>query len=245
MPRCAHGSTGSRRIFASTRSVTHAARHIGGDRRLTWSFSFPWFQPYPDALLDVPGTDSARPDARLVSRQTIELAFLATIQCLPARQRAVLILRDILDFSATETAALLDDTTAAVNSALQRARATIRKRRAPAGGARLNAEATFDEAVLLQGFMDAQERGDIDAIVDLLREDVRMTLFPEGTVWDGRRDVECEFFRMKSAFDGDVRSMPTAANRQPALAVYSSPAGRHRVSARENEGSTIQRKGSR
>jgi RNA polymerase sigma-70 factor (ECF subfamily) len=182
--------------------------------------NFPWFQPYPDALLDVPGTDSARPDARIVSQQTIELAFLATIQCLPAKQRAVLILRDILDFSATETAELLDDTTAAVNSALQRARATTQKRRAPASGAPLNAEATFDEAVLLQVFMDAQERGDINAIVDLLREDVRMTLFPEGTVWDGRRDVECEFFRMKSAFHGDVLSMPTAANRQPALAVY-------------------------
>ena len=92
---------------------------------------FPWMQPYPDTLLDAAGGDVAQPDSRMVRRETIELAFLATIQSLPAKQRAVLILRDILDFSAAETAEFLEDSTAAVNSTLQRARATLHKRGTP------------------------------------------------------------------------------------------------------------------
>ena len=68
--------------------------------------------------------------------------------------------------------------------------------------------------------MDAQERADVDAIVELLRDDVRMTLLPDGVTWQGREDVACEFYEWKSGFDGDVRSVPIAANRQPAVAVY-------------------------
>jgi len=80
--------------------------------------------------------------------------------------------------------------------------------------------ATFDEAVLLQGFMDAQDRGDVNAIIDLLRDDVRMTLFPDAVTWDGREEVARELRKKRSDFDGEVRSIPIAANRQPALAVY-------------------------
>lgn len=89
---------------------------------------FPWLQPYPDALLGTTGGNDDQPDARLVARETIELAFLATIQLLPAKQRAVFILREVLGFSAIETAEVLDDSSAAVNSALQRARGTVRRR---------------------------------------------------------------------------------------------------------------------
>ncbi len=180
---------------------------------------FPWMQPYPDALLDTTGGHTDQPDMRLVARETIELAFLATIQLLPAKQRAVFILRDVLGFSATETAQVLDDTPAAVNSALQRARATVRRRRARAGAPLPAPKATFGELVFLQAYMDASERGDIDAIVDLLRDDVRMTLFPEGSTWDGRNEVACELFKRKDDV-GDARIVAIAANRQPAVAVY-------------------------
>jgi RNA polymerase sigma-70 factor (ECF subfamily) len=176
---------------------------------------FPWMQPYPDSLLE----PAATTDARVVSRDTIELAFLAAVQSLPPKQRAVLILRDVLEFSAKETAEILDDTAAAVNGALQRARATLERRRGTRA-ARDMSTPSFDEAVLLQAFMDAQDRGDVGAIVDLLREDVRMTLFPDAVTWDGREEVARELRRKRRDFDGEVRSVPIAANRQPALAVY-------------------------
>jgi RNA polymerase sigma-70 factor (ECF subfamily) len=177
-------------------------------------------QPYPDSLLDSVLSVDAQPDTRIVSRDSIELAFLATVQVLPVKQRAVLILRDILEFSAAETATILDDTIAAVNSALQRARATLQRMRTSWRDAGETSPATFDEAVLLEGFMDAQDRGDVNAIVGLLREDVRMTLLPDAVTWDGRDDVARELRKKRSDFEGDVRSIPIAANRQPALAVY-------------------------
>ena len=178
-----------------------------------------WMQPYPDALLDAAVSEDAQPDVQVAARDTIELAFLAAVQSLPPKQRAVLILRDVLDFSANETAEILDDTTPAVNGALQRARATLERRRRTPNAVDTMA-ASFDEAVLLQAFMDAQDRGDVTAIVGLLREDVRMTLFPDAVTWDGREEVAAEFRRRRHDFDGEVRSVPIAANRQPALAVY-------------------------
>ena len=179
----------------------------------------PWLQPYPDALLESVVSEEAQPDARLVSRDTIELAFLATIQTLPPKQRAVLIFRDVLEFSASEAAEILGDTTAAVNSALQRARVTLERRRGTVASPP-TATPSFDDAVLLQAFMDAQDRGDVNALVDLLREDVRMTLFPDAATWSGRDAVVRELRAKRRDFGGDIRSVPIAANRQPALAVY-------------------------
>jgi RNA polymerase sigma-70 factor (ECF subfamily) len=179
---------------------------------------FPWLQPYPDALLDgVAGSDN-RPDARPVARETIELAFLATIQLLPAKQRAVFILCEVLGFSAVEAAAVLDDSPAAVNSALQRARGTLH-RRGGTSPSRQERTPTFSDAMFLQAYMDASERGDVDAIVDLLRDDVRMTMLPEGSTWHGREEVACEFLKRKDDLR-QVRILAMAANRQPALAVY-------------------------
>src|SRR5206468_2267771 len=131
----------------------------------------------------------------------------------------VLILRDILSFSAAETAEVLADTPAAVNSALQRARDTVRRRRASTDTSQPGSRNTFSDVVFLQVYMDASERGDIDAIVNLLREDVHMTLFPDGLTWDGRDDVACEFFKLNDRA-ADVRMVAVAANRQPAVAVY-------------------------
>jgi RNA polymerase sigma-70 factor (ECF subfamily) len=179
----------------------------------------PWMQPYPDTLLDTAGSGAQAPDSDAIARETIELAFLAAIQALPPKQRAVLILREVLDFSANETAAILDDTPAAVNSALQRARAMVRHRRKETATRSAPAHPTFDEAVLLQLFMDAITRLDVDAMVGLLREDVRMTLLPAGSTWKGCDDVARELLARRTDF-GDAKVIPIAANRQPAVAVY-------------------------
>jgi RNA polymerase sigma-70 factor (ECF subfamily) len=179
---------------------------------------YPWMQPYPDVLLEeLQGRSDDAPDTLLISRETIELAFLATLQALPSKQRAAFVLRDVLDFSAQETADMLEDSVAAVNSALQRGRATLRERRSD-NEAPVSA-ATFDEALFLQAYVDASMRGDIDAIVALFREDIRMTLLPACHTCEGAAAVKAEFLRRR-ADARNVRLVPVAANRQPALAVY-------------------------
>jgi RNA polymerase sigma-70 factor, ECF subfamily len=178
----------------------------------------PWLQPYPDLLLD----EGAQPDDAVVARETIELAFLASIQHLPPRQRAVLILRDALDWSATETAAVLEMTIAAVNSALQRARATL-KEQLPA--ARLEwataADAEHAERSLLEKYMEAWERHDASRLVALLRDDVRLAMPPHPTWYDGRESVAAFLADVAFAPESPAhRLVSTRANRQPAFGVY-------------------------
>ena len=180
----------------------------------------PWMQPYPDTLLDRVPVIGPHAEAQVVARETIELAFLAIIQLLPAKQRAVLLLRDVLEFSAVETADILDDSVPAVNSALQRARGTLEKRRREFTTTVSGESASFDEAVLLQSLMDAQQSGDVDKIVGLLRSDVQMTLFPECVTWEGRDAVAAQHYKLMTQSDGQVRSIAIAANRQPAVAIY-------------------------
>jgi RNA polymerase sigma-70 factor (ECF subfamily) len=175
-----------------------------------------WLEPYPDRLL-APGDDE--PDAIVVERETIELAFIAAIQHLPPRQRAALLLRDVLGFSAKETASLLQTSVAAANSALQRARRTLRERlpRRRLDWAR-SAESSADERALLQRYMDAQQRGDLDAVHAILREDVRVS-FPPHPLWYDSRDA----FRNaveRHAAPGEYRLVPTGANLQPAIGAY-------------------------
>jgi RNA polymerase sigma-70 factor (ECF subfamily) len=178
----------------------------------------PWLQPYPDRLLDgAPG-----PEEAAVARETIELAFLAAIQHLPPRQRAVLILRDALDWSANETAAVLEMSVPAANSALQRARATM-KEQLPAG--RLEwatmADAGEAERFLLQTYMEAMERHDERQLVSLLREDVRMAMPPHPTWYEGREAVVAFLAGVAFAPGSEAhRLVPTRANRQPAFGVY-------------------------
>jgi RNA polymerase sigma-70 factor, ECF subfamily len=178
----------------------------------------PWLQPYPDVLLD----EGPPPEDAVVARETIELAFLAAIQHLPPRQRAVLILRDALDWSTNETALVLEMSVAAVNSALQRARATVKKQLPKA---RLEwataAEAQHDERSLLRTYLEAWERHDSSRLVALLRDDVRLAMPPHPTWYDGRQAVAA--FLSEVAFRPDQEShrfVPTGANRQPAFAVY-------------------------
>jgi RNA polymerase sigma-70 factor (ECF subfamily) len=186
----------------------------------------PWLQPYPDLLLD----QSPGPVDLVVARETIELAFLAAIQHLPPRQRAVLILRDALDWSANETAAVLELSVAAVNSALQRARATM-KERLPAG--RLDwataADTGDSERSLLRTYVDAFERHDDRRLVALLREDVRLAMPPIPTWYEGR-DAVAAFLAGVAFAPGSEphRLVPTRANRQPAFGVYRGEAARAR-----------------
>jgi RNA polymerase sigma-70 factor, ECF subfamily len=177
----------------------------------------PWLQPYPDRLLD----DGPEPDDLVVERETIELAFLAAIQHLPPRQRAVLILRDALDWSADETAAVLDMSVTAANSALQRARATMQERLPAARLEWTAADAQEAERSLLETYLNAWERRDPSQLVALLREDVRMAMPPHPTWYEGRDAVVAFLAERALAPTASAhRFVPTRANRQPAFGVY-------------------------
>ena len=185
----------------------------------------PWLQPFPDALLEPAAPRDDEPDAAVVAKETIELAFLVAIQHLPPRQRAVLILRDVLGWSANETAALLDTTVAAVKSALQRARPALREhlpeRRSEWAA---SADPTEEERALLHRYMDAHERSDLDAVAALLAEDVLLTM-PPHPYWLAGRIAMSEFTAKvfdpsSSWYLGRWHSVVTRANRQPAIAHY-------------------------
>jgi RNA polymerase sigma-70 factor, ECF subfamily len=176
----------------------------------------PWLQPYPDTLLDPADTDSD-PATIAVRREHIELAFVAAIQHLPARQRAILLLRDVLGYSAAETADLLGSTPVAVHSGLQRARAAVEAGLPTAALHR----PTGDLADLLDRYVRAWHAADIPALVALLRADAQMAMPPTPS-WYAGRDAIAVYLRQLfgSPFGRLLRLRPTAANRQPALAVY-------------------------
>jgi len=195
------------------------------DRRVPSLASFrdvPWLQPYPDELLAEVAPPGEEPDAALVERETIELTFLAVIQLLPPRQRAVLIMRDVLDWPASQVAEVLEIGVAAVNSALQRARATLREHLPPARREEwATPEASEEERRVLEGFIDTHERGDLDAALALISDDIRVTMPPEPLLFEGAEAIRG---LMVQAFDreelGEWRLLPTRANRQPAAASY-------------------------
>jgi RNA polymerase sigma-70 factor (TIGR02960 family) len=179
----------------------------------------PWLQPYPDRLLDELAPSDTEPDAVVVARETIELTYLAVIQLLPPRQRAVLILRDVLDWSAAETASALDTSVAAANSALQRARTTLRAR-LPARPSEWSGSAPSEqERLLLEGFIDAHERADAAAAAALAREDIRVTMPPHPWCFDGLATIKA-LLEQGLTEPGEWRLLPTRANRQPAAASY-------------------------
>jgi RNA polymerase sigma-70 factor (TIGR02960 family) len=179
----------------------------------------PWLQPYPDRLLDEVAPREEEPDAVVIERETIELAYIALIQGLPPRQRAVLIMREVLDWSAADTAAALDMTVAGVNSALQRARATLAQHRPAREAAPAGAELDATEEALLRGFIDTHERGDPEAAIALMREDIRITMPPHPWVFQGI-DAVAQLARDGLTSHGDWRLVPTRANRMPAAANY-------------------------
>jgi RNA polymerase sigma-70 factor, ECF subfamily len=186
----------------------------------------PWLQPYPNRLLESIAPAEDEPGAVVVARETIELAFLAAIQQLPPRQRAVLILRDVLGWSANDIASLLEVSVASVNSALQRARATLRDHLPEQRTEWSMVSApTEEERELLRRYMEAHERADIDGLAALLREDVCLTMPPIPTWYAGREAI---LTAMLQGFDpkfGHLRSVPAAANTQPAAGHYLRPPG--------------------
>jgi RNA polymerase sigma-70 factor (ECF subfamily) len=183
-------------------------------RRVNAMHSFaevPWLQPYPDRLLDEVA----------VERETIELAFLAALQLLPPRQRAALVARDVLGWPAGETAAALDTSVAAANSALQRARATMQANLPARRSDWVAGAASADELAVLDRFIQAHERLDAGAALAIAAEDIRVTMPPAPLCFDGRAALAP---LLERAFglerDGDWRLVATAANRMPAAASY-------------------------
>lgn len=171
-----------------------------------------WLEPIPDSLL---GDVAPGPEARYDSRESIALSFVAGLQHLPPRQRAVLVLRDVLGFPAAEVAGILGTTAAAVNSALTRARAGIRPDR-DAHNAPLPRSA--GEAEVVERFVDAFERVDLERLVAVLTEDARLATPPEPTEFRGPLDV-ARYLR-EHLRGLELKLVPTRANHQPAFVVY-------------------------
>jgi RNA polymerase sigma-70 factor (TIGR02960 family) len=190
-------------------------------RRLTSTRTYPevpWLSPYPDRLLDEMAPSEEEPEAVVVTRETIELAFLAALQVLPPRQRATLIARDVLGWPASETATALDTSVPAVNSALQRARSTMQAH-LPARRADWSAgEPSGAERELLEQFIDAHERGDAALAISISSQDLRITMPPYPHVFEGLGVIGPLIERALS--EGDWRLLPTVVNRMPTAASY-------------------------
>jgi RNA polymerase sigma-70 factor (ECF subfamily) len=179
-----------------------------------------WLQPYPDRLLEQAQGESD-PATATLRREAIELAYLVAMQYLPPKQRAVLILRDVLDWTANETAALLGTSVAAVNGALQRARSTLRHHRPQRddGPARATAE---QERLLVQRYVEATERCDAAALANLLSRDARFTMPPAPMAFAGNTAVVGSWVEGgfgTPPFD-DFKCLVTRANGMPAIANY-------------------------
>jgi RNA polymerase sigma-70 factor (ECF subfamily) len=175
-----------------------------------------WLEPYPDI-----GTELDSPDARYEQRESVELAFVAALQHIPARQRAVLILRDVLGYSAREVAGTLEMTPAAVDTALQRAHRTV-DNRLPARSQQATLQALGDERLreIVDRFVDAWEHADVGSVVAMLAHDATITMPPRPT-WYRGRDAVASFLRVVALAAGTRwRLLPVKANGQLAFAEY-------------------------
>jgi RNA polymerase sigma-70 factor (ECF subfamily) len=179
-----------------------------------------WIEPYPDDTLNLEDVRAA-PDARFELRESVELAFIAALQHLPANQRAALILREVLGFSAQETADTLDTTVASINSALQRARKTIDER-LPQRSQQKSLRTLGDERLreIVENYMDAMQRGDVEAVVALLAQDAAWSMPPLATWYLGHESLRV--FLANGPLSGAWRwsRVITTANGQPAVAAY-------------------------
>jgi RNA polymerase sigma-70 factor (ECF subfamily) len=183
-----------------------------------------WIEPFPDEAL---ADGRAAPEARYEQRESVELAFVAALQHLPARQRAVLILREVLGYSANEVADTLETSAPAVNSALQRARKTIDET-LPERSQAQTLRALGDDRVteMVESYMEAWERGDVEAVTAMLAEDAAITMPPMASWFRGEG---VEIFLREWAFSGrvydlegrrSVRVLRASANGQPAIGTY-------------------------
>ncbi|GAA4606343.1 RNA polymerase sigma-70 factor (ECF subfamily) [Actinoplanes octamycinicus] len=180
-----------------------------------------WLQPYPDRLLDeLPAGDADEPETLAVARETIELAYLVAVQHLAPRPRAVLILRDVLGWPAKDVAELLGDSVNSVNSALQRARAGMREHLPAERQDWTGGDEDAGTRELVRRFTEASVATDIPALAALVRDDVRSSMPPTPGMQIGRDEVVK--YWVESGFEGmtGLRAVPTAVNRQPAVAFY-------------------------
>ena len=179
-----------------------------------------WLQPYPDALLDDLPDTAPGPEARYEIKEAVALAFVAGLQRLPPRQRAVLVLRDVLGYPAAQAADILAVSEVSVNSALQRARATLAAQQPAAGRHGAPAPRSARERELTSRFADAFEAADTDRLVALLTEDALLTMPPEPLEYQGHAAI-AEFFQTRPQWrPGAARLVPTRANNQPAFGYY-------------------------
>jgi len=179
-----------------------------------------WLEPYPDSALEGIADDAPSPDARYELREAVQLAFVAAIQHLPPRQRAVLLLRDVLGWSAASSAQLLDSSVASINSALQRARATL-EARLPSGKPVLSPPPSDRQRALLERYVRAWESSNVDDFAAVLRDDAVLTM-PPWPQWFKGRDAIRTFFAWtaRPGGRGPFRLVPAGANRQPAFGFY-------------------------
>jgi RNA polymerase sigma-70 factor (TIGR02960 family) len=176
-----------------------------------------WVQPYPDVLLEEIPDRSPEPAARYEARESIELAFIVALQRLPPRQRAALVLRDVLGFRTAEVAAMLDTGEASVKGALQRAREALRDRLPDAERERAPRPNSDRERQLAGRFADAVESGDIDEVVALLTDDALLTMPPQPLEYQGHEAIAA-FLRHRAELRGaSLRVVPNRANTQPAF----------------------------
>jgi RNA polymerase sigma-70 factor, ECF subfamily len=183
------------------------------------SAEIPWLSPYPDRLLEGIADAAPGPAARYEAKEAVALAFVSGLQYLAPRQRAVLVLRDVLGFHADEVAEMLGSSAAAVNSALQRARSVLETRLPPARD-RLAMPLTGAERELVDRFADAFQRDDIDGVIALLTDDAFVAMPPD-PFWCAGADAIGSFLRERIAIRGlPWRFVAVGANLQPAFAYY-------------------------
>jgi RNA polymerase sigma-70 factor (ECF subfamily) len=191
-----------------------------------------WIEPMPDTLIDL--RPAVNPEAHYDARESVTLAFLATLQTLPGRQRATLILRDVLGWKATEVAELFGTSVAAVTSALQRARVSMKSYRAGLRTSEASPAGTEQTAALLSRYVEAWQAADAAGLVALLREDALITMPPLPLWYEGRSGIRWFFETQLFAGDaaGRFRLVATQANGSPAFATYQrDEAGQYRLGA--------------
>lgn len=178
-----------------------------------------WLQPFPDSILDGLPDRQPGPETRYESREAITLAFVTAIQHLPPRQRATLIVRDVLGYPANDTAEILNISVVAANNALKRARATLRRSGPPSSGE--PAKPSKEDEALLERFVDAFMAFDVDAMVDLLSDDVWLKMPPAPFEYHGREAAHQFFSAVAEHREPTALLIPTRANTHPAWGIYS------------------------
>jgi RNA polymerase sigma-70 factor (TIGR02960 family) len=202
------GAARRRRLPSSTRPSPPA-----GSSRSDWS-------PTPDVLLEGVADTAPGPESRYETRESVGLAFVAALQHLPPRQRAALVLRDVLGFRTAEVAEMLDASEGSVKGALQRARATLDERLLPGGPERAPLPRSARERKLVGRFAEAVERGDTESVVALLTDDALLTMPPQPLEYRGGAAIAAFLHHRAKLRGAPLRVVPTRANTQPAFGCY-------------------------